>query len=168
MPRSFDVSTEASADVPAVLSAFGERAYWLARLAAYGGDSMNLDSLVVDADGAVAVATSQDLRHDVLPAVIARALPGDTKILRTESWRPAGDGQVHGEVTIAARGVPGSGAGTTVLEPVSGGCRLRFRGTLEVRIPLVGGRIEKYIADLIAKEVPEMHRFTSDWVSAHA
>lgn len=167
MPRSFRVSTETTAEVPAVLAAFGKRDYWLARLAAYGGDSMSLDSLAVAVDGALAVATSQDLRHDMVPAVITRALPGATEILRTESWRPVG-GEVHGKVTITARGVPGSGAGVAVLEPVSGGCRLNFSGTLQVRVPLVGGRIEKYIADLIVKEMPQMHQFTTEWISDNA
>jgi len=55
-----------------------------------------------------------------------------------------------------------------VLKPVPAGSQLRFTGTLEVRIPLVGGRIEQYIADLIAKEVPAMQRFTNEWISDHA
>ncbi|HEY9264874.1 MAG TPA: DUF2505 family protein, partial [Mycobacterium sp.] len=78
MPRSFDVTTEAPAGVADVLAAFSDRDYWLARLAAYGGDSMTLDSLVVDADGAVVVRTSQNLRQDMLPGGIARMLPGHT------------------------------------------------------------------------------------------
>lgn len=167
MPRSFDVTTETSAAVAAVQSAFCDRDYWLARLAAYGGEAMTLDSLEVSPDGTAAVRTSQDLRHDVLPGMFARVLPRELKIIRTETWRSAGEDQVYGEVTIAARGVPGSGAGTAVLEPVPAGSRLRFTGTLEVRIPLVGGRVEQYIADLIAKEVPEMQRFTTEWICAH-
>lgn len=168
MPRSFDVTTETSAGVAAVQSAFCRQDYWIARLAAYGGDSMSLESLDVDPLGAVAVMTSQDLRPDGLPGMFSRVLPKDLRIIRTESWRPSDDGEVHGQVTIAAHGVPGSGKGTTVLKPVPAGSSLRFRGTLEVRIPLVGGRIEQFIADLIAKEVPEMQRFTTEWISEHA
>ena len=168
MPRAFDVTTETSAGVAEVQSAFGRKDYWLARLAAYGGESMSLESLAVDADGVVAVTTSQDLRPDGLPGVFSRVLPKDLRIIRTESWRPVGDGEVHGEITIAAHGVPGSGEGTTLLKPVPAGSSLRLRGTLEVRIPLVGGRIEQFIADLIAKEVPEMQRFTTEWISGNA
>jgi Protein of unknown function (DUF2505) len=168
VPRSFDVITETSAAVAAVQSAFGDREYWLARLAAYGGDAMTLDSLVVDPDGTMAITTCQDLRHNNLPGLFTRVLPTDLKIIRTETWRPADHGEVHGEVTIAAHGVPGSGSGTTVLKPVPAGSQLRFTGTLEVRIPWVGGLIEQYIADLIAKEVPAMQRFTNEWISDNA
>lgn len=168
MPRPFDVTTETAAGVADVIAAFGEKTYWLARLAAYGGDSMTLDSLVVDADGGIVVRTTQDLRQDMLPGAIGRMLPGDTAITRTESWRPATDGQVHGEFTIAARGVPSSGSGTMVLQPVPAGSRLRVRGSLEVRIPMVGGRIERYVADLIAREVPQMQQFTAAWIAGEA
>ncbi len=171
MPRPFDVTTEASAGVADVLAAFGEQDYWLARLAAYGGDSMRLDSLVVDPAGTVVVRTTQDLRQDMLPGGIARMLPGDTKIMRTETWRPASDqtrGVANGDFTISARGVPSSGAGTMVLEPVPVGSSLRVRGTLEVRIPVVGRRIERYVADLIAKEVPQMQQFTAAWIARQA
>ncbi|KMO82209.1 DUF2505 domain-containing protein [Mycolicibacterium chlorophenolicum] len=168
MPRPFDVTTETSAGVADVVAAFSAQEYWLARLAAYGGDSMTLDSLVVDDDGGIVVRTTQDLRQEMLPGAIGRLLPGDTAITRTESWRPATDGQVHGEFTIAARGVPSSGAGTMVLQPVPAGSRLRVRGSLEVRIPIMGGRIERYVADLIAREVPQMQQFTASWIAGEA
>ena len=168
MSRSFDVSAEADADVAAVLSAFGRRDYWTARLAAYGGDSMTLDELVVDDDGSVVVRTTQDIRQDMLPGAIARMLPGDTKIMRTETWRAVDDGTAYGEFTITARGVPSSGSGTMTLDGAATGSRLRVRGTLEVKIPLVGGGIERYVADLIAKEVPQMQQFTADWIVGKA
>ena len=171
MPRSFDVTAETSAGVAEVQAAFSEKVYWLARLVAYGGDSMTLDSLVVDPGGTVVVRTTQDLRQDMLPAGIARMLPGDTKIMRTETWRPVSDqtsGQAHGDFIICARGVPSSGAGTMVLEPSEIGSRLRVRGTLEVRIPVVAGRLEHYVADLIAKEVPQMQQFTAAWIAGEA
>ncbi|MCV7152032.1 DUF2505 domain-containing protein [Mycolicibacterium pyrenivorans] len=172
MPRFFDVTTEAPAGVADVLAAFSDKDYWLARLEAYGGDSMTLDSLVVVADGTVVVRTSQDLRQDMLPGGIARMLPGDTTIMRTETWRAVGDdagGEAHGDFTISARGVPSSGAGTMVLEPsTAGSSLLRIRGSLEVRIPVVGGRIERYVVDLIAKEVPQMQRFTAEWIAGKA
>ncbi len=168
MPRPFDVTAEAAAGVADVIAAFGDKNYWLARLAAYGGDSMSLDSLVAGPDGTVVVHTTQDLRQDMLPGGIGRLLPGDTKIMRTESWRPASRGEVHGEFTISARGGPSSGSGTMVLAPVAAGSSLRIRGTVEVRIPVVGGRIERYVAELITKEVPQMQRFTAKWIAGEA
>ncbi|MEH3142376.1 MAG: DUF2505 domain-containing protein [Mycobacterium kyogaense] len=169
MARPFDVSAEANAEVSDVLAAFGTRDYWLARLAAYGGDSMTLDSLTVEPDGAIVVQTTQDLRQDMLPGQIGRMLPGDTSITRRESWRPSVDAsEVHGEFGITARGVPSSGSGTMVLQAIPSGSRLRVRGTVEVKIPFMGGRIERYVADLIARDVPQMQQFTASWIAGKA
>ncbi len=168
MPRSFDVTSETAAGVAAVRKAFRDRAYWLARLAYYGGDSMTLESLDVGDDGTVVVRTTQDLRQGKLPSSISRVLPGDTKIVRTERWWSESADEFHGEFTMSAHGVPSSGSGTMALEPAADGSSLRIRGTLEVRIPVLGGRIERYIADLIAIEVPQMQQFTAKWIAGEA
>ena len=167
MPRPFDVAAVTSAAMQEVFAAFSSRRYWLDRLAAYGGDSMTLDSLDVDSGGAVAVASTQDLRHDLLPGGIAKILPGDLKVLRTEIWRPVAEDRVLGEVHIAARGVPASGVGSAVLAPDGSGSRLTLSGTVEIKIPLVGGRIEKLIAAQIAEQIPEVQRFTTRWIADH-
>ncbi len=76
---------------------------------------------------------------------------------------------MHGEITIAAHGVPGSGAGTTVLKPVPAGSSAatpRDAARSESRWWADGS--SSYIADLIAKEVPEMQRFTTEWISGNA
>jgi len=168
VPRLFDVTSETAADVAAIWKAFQDKTYWLARLANYGGDSMTLESLEVGDDGTVLVRTIQDLRKGILPGSISRVLPGDTKIVRTERWWPASADEFHGEFTMSAHGVPSSGSGTMALEPAADGSSLRIRGTLEVRIPVMGGRIERYIADLIAVEVPQMQQFTAEWIAGEA
>jgi uncharacterized protein DUF2505 len=168
MPRSFDVSTDSSSTVEEILRAFGDERYWLARLEAYGGDTIRLDGLTVDGDGAVSVTTSQDLRRDVMPGVFARFFPGDLAVLREETWRPVDGGQVHGDVRITASGAPASGSGTAVLAPIAEGSTLRFTGSLEIRIPLIGGTIEKIIRAQLAQEIPLVQLFTTNWIAEHA
>jgi hypothetical protein len=107
MPRSFDVSVESPASVEQVHCAFSNEDYWLARFAAFG-TCTTLDSLIVDSDGTVTVSTTQDLRRDWLPRLVARFYPGDLKILKTETWRPIGGRRVSREVSIAVAGAPGS------------------------------------------------------------
>ena len=166
MPRSFDVSADASATVEQIYSAFRDRQYWLARLQSYGGDTITLDSLVVE-DGGVAVTTTQDLSHDLLPRPLAKAFPGELRVLREEAWRPV-DREIHGQTCITAFGAPASGAGTAVLSPSAEGSRLRFIGTVEIRIPLIGGAIEKFIGNQLAVELPTITRFTTTWIAEHA
>jgi hypothetical protein len=166
MPLPFDVSAETPASVEQIYSAFGDQQYWLARLAAYGGDTMTLDSWAVD-DSGVAVATTQDLSHVLLPGPLAKVFPGDLKVLREEAWRLL-HGEVRGKTCITAVGAPASGAGTAVLAPTEQGTRLRFTGTVEIRIPLIGSTIEKLIRSQLAVEIPVVMQFTTSWIAEHA
>ena len=166
MPRQFDVTTATSATVAQVHLAFADETYWSDRLMAYGGGSITLDSLVVG-ERSVLVATTQDLRNDVLPALIAKAIPGDLKVVREETWRFVNGGELRGDVVITASGAPLSGVATAVVRPTEDGALLRFAGTVQMKVPLIGGQIEKYISSQITEEIPEVQRFTTRWISEH-
>jgi hypothetical protein len=166
MPRPFDVSAPSPATVGQVHAAFADESYWRARLVEYGGDSIRLDSLVVG-EGSVVVGTTQDLSHDGLPVLIAKAMPGDLKVVRRESWRVTGD-ELHGDVVITTAGAPISGSALAVVSPTADGSLLRFTGTVQVKVPLIGGQIERYLSSKIGEEIPGVQRFTARWISGNA
>ncbi|HEU4363734.1 MAG TPA: DUF2505 domain-containing protein, partial [Mycobacterium sp.] len=55
--------------------------------------------------------------------------------------------------------------GEAVLEPADAGCILRFSGTVQVDIPLVGGRIESFVGAQLAELMTAEEQFTSTWVT---
>lgn len=166
MPYSFDVSFDSPASVEQIHSAFSDSDYWLARLAAFGG-GITLDSLIVDSNGTVMVTTKQDLRRDRVPGIIAKLYRGDMNILRNETWKPIGDRRVSGEVSVAATGLPGSGRGRALLAPLGNGSRLTFTATVEFKVPLVGAKIESYVAGQLAEGLSDIQRFTTMWITEH-
>jgi hypothetical protein len=166
MPRSFDVSFESPASVEQVHSTFSDEKYWLARLAAFGGGT-TLDSFFVGSDGTVTVTTTQDLRHDALPGVVAKLCRGSLNILRNETWRPIGGRRVSGEISVDAAGTPGSGRGAALLAPLRNGSRLKFAATVEFNVPLIGGKVERYIAGQFADGISEIQSFTTMWIAEH-
>lgn len=165
MSRSFDVLTESPATVEQIHAAFGSEDYWLARIAA-GAAQTTLDSLEVDDDFAVTVRTTQHLGRQLLPGLLAKFVTGDLRIVQTETWRPDGDRQVRGQVNVSASGGLGSGRAETWLAPTDdGGSQLRAALRVEVKLPLVGGKLEKTIGSDLSKGIPEMLRFTTTWIS---
>ena len=166
MSRSFDVSVPSAASVEQIHSAFGEQDYWLARIAAFGGNK-TLDSLIVDSDGTVTVSITEDLRHGGLPKILVKLYRGDLKVRSTEKWRPASDGRVAGEINVAVAGAPGAGRGAAVLAPSEDGSELTLSATVEFKVPLVGGTIESYVAREFAEGIREIQRFTTQWVLEH-
>ena len=167
MPRSFDILTDSPASVEQVHAAFGREDYWRARHAAFDATSM-LDTLSVEADGTVTVSATQHLGRQVLPGVVAKLIPGELKILHNEMWRPVGEHWVRGQVTVSVPAGLVWGRADAWLVPAGNGSELRFAATVEVKIPLVGSRVEKTIGGELAKNIAAIQRFTTAWIAEHA
>jgi hypothetical protein len=165
MARSFDVSVDSPVSVDQVHTAISGEDYWLARLATLNG-STTLEWLVVDDDQTVRVATSQDVGRDLLPGIVAKFYGRELKVRHTETWRPT-DGQLCGEISVAVSGAPGSGSGAASVAPTQNGSRLTLTGTVEFKVPLVGGTIERFIAREFAQGIPNIQDFTAKWVAEH-
>ena len=168
MARSFDVSLDSPASVEQVHAAFSDEDYWLARLRTLHGNSTTLESLIVDDDHTVRVATAQDVGRDLLPGIVAKFYRRDLKVRHTETWTPLGDNQLRGEIGVAVSGAPGSGSGAASVAPTQNGSRLTLTGTVEFKVPLVGGTIERFIAREFAQGIPNIQDFTAKWVAEHA
>jgi hypothetical protein len=174
MPRSFDMSTDYGVGVEEVLAAFSEEEYWLARLADSGADNATLDSMQVGGpsgkDGSIDVITTQVLRSDRLPAVITQFHRGDLRIRREERWEPITNGSATANVTGSILDSPASLSGTAVLEPVTetGGARMKLRATVQVNIPLVGGKLENFIGSQLVELLIAEQRFTTVWIGETA
>ena len=174
MPRSFDMSTDYGVTVEEVLRAFSDEEYWLARLADSGADDTTLDSMQLGGpsgtDGSIDVITTQVLRSDRLPGLITQFHRGDLRIRREEKWEPVTNGSATATITGSILDAPASLTGTAVLEPVAetGGARMKLRATVEVRIPLVGGKLENFIGNQLVELLIAEQRFTTTWIAEPA
>jgi len=174
MPRSFDMSTDYGVTVEEVLRAFSDEEYWLARLADSGADDTTLDSMQLGGpsgtDGSIDVITTQVLRSDRLPGLITQFHRGDLRIRREEKWEPVTNGSATATITGSILDAPASLTGTAVLEPVAetGGARMQLRATVEVRIPLVGGKLENFIGNQLVELLIAEQRFTTTWIGETA
>jgi Protein of unknown function (DUF2505) len=175
VPRSFDISADSLASVGQVHSAFCDEGYWRARLAESGDPVAALDSMFVDADGTVTVVFTQGVRREALPAFVSRVpglatlfSGGGMKAVRTETWTLIGGERLVAEIGAVVPGAPVSVAGKVMLTPAETGSQVRFNGTVDVKVPLVGGRVEGAIGDSLSKLVVEEQRFTAAWISENA
>jgi hypothetical protein len=168
MPRSFDMATDYEGRVEQVHRAFGDENYWLARLTDSGVDAYSLDRLTVDEAGGIDVVTTQRLRADRLPGMVQQFHRGDLTLVREEAWSPISDGQATATIKLAIPGAPATLTGNAVLAPADAGSRLEFHATVEVNIPLVGGKIENFIGSQLVDLLIAEQRFTTVWISENA
>ncbi len=97
-----------------------------------------------------------------LPSFATKIVGDEIRIVQVESWRTT----EHADVEVAIPGKPGEMAGTATL--VESGGRTTERVDLEVtvRLPLVGGKIEGLVADMLGKALDTEHRTGVEWLAA--
>ena len=167
MPRSLGLTAESPASVEQFHAAFSDEAYWRARLAVNDSGATSLDALDVGDDGRVEVAMTLRPLGDHFPRLITQFQRGDLKIVHTEQWRWTGDGKMSGQVKFVVSGIPLSGLGALMLAPTVSGSLLSGTATVEVRVPLVGGTIERFIGGHLPDGIVMTERFTTEWIAAH-
>ncbi|MDF0530503.1 DUF2505 domain-containing protein [Tsukamurella sp. 8F] len=163
--RRFEATVTSPATAPQVLSAFGDERYWRARFEHFGG-GVELAHLGTDEAGTVTVETVQDLRREGLHPLVARVYPRDLQIVGRERWAPDADGAT-GAISVEVRGAPGSGACKARLASAGPGSTMRVDGEVRVKVPLLGGPVEKVVAAQFAGHIPDIQAFTNEWIAAH-
>jgi hypothetical protein len=163
------MAAEFEGSVEQVHRAFGDEQYWLERLADSGADDYSLDSMTVNGEG-IDVVTTQTLRADRLPGVVTQFHRGDLSFVREETWTPISDGQATATVKGAITGAPATLSGTASLAPAKSGAgsRLEFNASVEVKVPLVGGKIENFIGSALVDLLIAEQRFTTVWITENA
>lgn len=167
MSKSFDCTVESAVSVQQIQAAFSERGYWLARLEPHNGTA-ELRSFDVGAGGEVRVTVAQDLRNTVLPGVLGKLYPGGVELVQSETWTVDRGDKVRGMIHVRAHGAPGSGRGTIEMTPTPDNKRLECSGTVKVKIPIVGGKIESYFGRQMMDQIPEILRFIGQWTRERA
>ena len=114
----------------------------------------------VDIDGDV--ATIEQVRSaDDIPS-FARSFVGDEiAIVQKETWTSPTAADVH----LAIPGKPGEAAGTLVLVESGGTTTETVDLAVTVKIPLVGGKIETMIADMIGHALDKEHEVGVEWLA---
>jgi hypothetical protein len=101
----------------------------------------------------------------------ARGIPGFAKkfvgdeinIVQTEDWTSTEKGNIH----VAIPGKPGEMSGTALLTQDPDGTTETVNLTVRVNIPLVGGKIEGLVADLLSKALRAEHEVGVKYLSEH-
>ena len=150
MSKEFRHSYPLPADVETAFAAIASEG-WAAAKAERLRDGTAVKRFEQTADGGVVLQTTRDL-PDGVPGFLERFLPADGKAGQTDTWEPdAGDGTRRGTWRADIPGAPAEVSGRMRLEPDGSGSRYVVEGTVKVRIPLVGGKAESFIADMTGK-----------------
>lgn len=113
------------------------------------------------ADGTMSVVVDQKRPSEGIPS-FARKFVGDTiHIRQREEWSSPTDADL--DVTIPGR--PGHLKGTITLRADGGGTVETVSGELKVNLPLVGGKIEVLVAELLEHALQAEQRVGTAWLA---
>lgn len=144
-------------------AALVDRAFLDERLRALGGKGAELTDYRAAGDS-VTYTLRQGVDAAHLPSVARAVVKGDLVVERTESWRPDG-GAFTGTTTARVAGVPGEIQGRHRLADTAAGSRWSTSAEVKVRVPLVGGKIEKVIAEEVGKLLAAEAAFAAEWLA---
>ncbi len=149
-----------------VYSALVDKAYLTDRLAALGGQNAALLEHHASGDSAV-YKLRQGVAADQLPSGVRSILRGDLVVEREETWRLEGGKHV---ATTRAR-IPGMPAeitgGARLDETADGGTAWVTNAEVKVNIPLLGGKVERTVAEQVAKLLAAESEFAGGWLAEH-
>jgi uncharacterized protein YndB with AHSA1/START domain len=97
-----------------------------------------------------------------VPGFAKKIVGDETTVVQEETWTSL----VEADVTVTIPGKPGDMTGTAVLEATAdGGTIETVEMTVKVRVPLVAGKLENLIGDLLLKALEAEHATGRDYLS---
>jgi hypothetical protein len=149
MSKKIDVSYEIPADVESVYAAItGEK--WADHKAAEFDDDARTESRTVGAGDAVTLVMSRGLPPGI-PGFLEKFLPKGGRATQTEAWGASDGGARKGTWQGEIPGAPAKVGGTMSLSPSTKGTTYRIQGEVKVSIPIVGGKAESFVAEMVEK-----------------
>lgn len=117
----------------------------------------------VDVDGDTKTVRVDQMQPTAGVPSFAKKIVGDeTNIVQDERWSSL----TRGDITVTIPGKPGDMTGTAVLVPTDAGGTLEtVELTVKVKIPLVAGKLEGLIGDLLLKALRAEHKVGRDYLS---
>lgn len=128
-----------SVPVEAVIAMLHDKSATVDKYEGMGHQDVQVLEFTADAD-AIRIVSSRVVTVD-LPGFAKKALKPTNTIVQTDEWRRAADGSWSGTFSGDVKGSPVNIAGTMTLTPVASGTEHQVTIDVQVKIPLVGGKI---------------------------
>lgn len=110
---------------------------------------------------AMTVVVDQVQAAQGIPSFAKKFVGEEINIVQSEEWTAPEKGNIH----VSIPGKPGEMSGTALLTQDPDGTTETVNLSVRVNIPLVGGKIEGLIADLLTKALRAEHRTGVEWLS---
>ena len=112
------------------------------------------------------VSFAGTVRPELIPAAASRFVKSDLRVSFTEEWATNEAGATS-RTSVTVDGAPVSVEATSTLSPSDAGSAREVSGNLSVRVPLLGGRIEKEAVAHLGRVVEREQALAANWLEEH-
>ena len=112
------------------------------------------------------VSFAGTVRPELIPAAATRFVKSDLRIAFTEEWATNEAGATS-RTSVTVDGAPVSVEATSTLSPSDAGSAREVSGNLSVRVPLLGGRVEKEAVAHLGRVVEREQALAANWLEEH-
>ena len=112
------------------------------------------------------IVTRRTVPLDV-PGFLRKVIHAANTVTQIDGWGPDRDGEREGTWRVDAKGVPVALSGTMRLAAGDRGAVETIAGRAKASVPLVGGKLEKFIAATTLDALAREHEFGRKWLSSH-
>ena len=112
------------------------------------------------------VSFAGTVRPELIPAAAARFVKSDLRIAFTEEWT-TNEAGASSRTSVTVDGAPVSVEATSTLTGTETGCTREVTGNVSVRVPLLGGRIEKEAVAHLGRVVEREQALATQWLEEH-
>ena len=127
--------------------------------------------LVVEGSSTVSVEGQRvsfagTVRPELFPAAAARFVKSELRIAFTEEWT-TDEAEATSRTSVTVDGAPVSVEATSTLAPADAGSVRVVTGNVSVRVPLLGGRVEKEAVAHLGRVVEREQALAANWLEEH-
>jgi hypothetical protein len=148
-----------------VFAMFSRPDFVLAKLEATGATDCEVVECADTGAGGFRIVTRRTVEADI-PGFAKKIFKPTNALTQIEEWQAAtGDGTRAATWRIETKGVPVSTSGVSRLESTAAGAVQHIEGTIKVSVPLIGGRLERFVYDQAHATLDIEHKFGRHWLT---
>lgn len=166
MSRKFSFTVPYAVPVEDLHRALTTDDVWQSRFA--GAQTATLDLSHPQGAGTIRIHMTEKASDDKVPGIVSKVLKNELVLSRTDNWQVL-DGEIaKGTFEGATGGISSEMSGTYELRPTAEGSEIEVAGTVQVKVPLVGGAIEPLAEQLHHRVLESERKHIEKWVAAQA
>ena len=124
----------------------------------------NIDFLEFgEKDGKFIIKTKRDITAEI-PGFAKKFIKPTSTITQTEKWDINNEELKTGTVEVTSTGLPVVMTGDLRIEPTEEGCKNTLEYEIKVNIPLIGGKLAKFLDDEGRKNAEKEYEFALNYL----